>query len=235
MAQFHFIEDYEKHVADLIEKYPIDEAMSLAVGGLYQEVGLIEIGALRYAGLKDGMSLIDLGCGSGRLASVLGRSLNIEYTGIDVVQSLLDYAKTKSPGSYRFLLHRALSVPAADNSSDFLCAFSVFTHLLHAETYIYLKDIRRTLKPGGKLVFSFLEFASDLHWHVFEATVDAHRLHPNPLLNTFIERPVIDIWCGKLGYELEGYISGNEAPWNGKPLGQSVVLLRKPDHRSLKS
>jgi ubiquinone/menaquinone biosynthesis C-methylase UbiE len=129
MAQFHFVEDYEKHVADLIEKYPIDDAMNLAVGGGYEEIGLIEVDVLRYAGLKDGMSLIDLGCGSGRLASVLGRSMNIEYTGIDVVQCLLEYAKTKSPSDYKFLLHRALNIPAADNSCDFLCAFSVLTHL----------------------------------------------------------------------------------------------------------
>lgn len=35
MAQFHFVEDYERHVAALLEQHPIDEAMSLAVGGLY--------------------------------------------------------------------------------------------------------------------------------------------------------------------------------------------------------
>jgi hypothetical protein len=111
---------------------------------------------------------------------------------------------------------------------DFLCAFSVFTHLLHAETYIYLQDIKRTLKPGGRLVFSFLEFRSDSHWSVFEGTVEAHRRHSSPLLITFIERSVIDIWCQKLGYEIEGYISDTEVRWNGKPLGQSVALLRKP-------
>jgi hypothetical protein len=32
MAESHFVEDYERLVAQLIEKYPIDEAMSLAVG-----------------------------------------------------------------------------------------------------------------------------------------------------------------------------------------------------------
>jgi 2-polyprenyl-3-methyl-5-hydroxy-6-metoxy-1,4-benzoquinol methylase len=89
MAQFHFVEDYEKLVANLIEKYPIDEAMCIAVGSSsyheYREIGATEAEILRYAGLKDGMSLVDLGCGSGRLASELGRSMNIEFTGIDIV------------------------------------------------------------------------------------------------------------------------------------------------------
>ena len=206
MAQFHFVEDYERLVADLLCKYPIDEAMSLAVGGAYNEIGPIELDVLRYAGLRDGMSLIDLGCGSGRLASVLWRSVNIEYTGIDIVQPLLDYAKTKSPSEYKFLLHRALNIPAPENRCDFVCAFSVFTHLLHAESYIYMEDIKRTLKSGGKLVFSFLEFHSDSHWGIFEATVEAQRGHSNAHLNTFIERSVIDIWCRKLGYNMEAYI-----------------------------
>jgi ubiquinone/menaquinone biosynthesis C-methylase UbiE len=228
MAQFHFVEAYEKLVAQLIEKYPIDEAMSIAVGGRYLEVGTIEAEILRYAGLKDGMSLIDLGCGSGRLAFVLGQSMNVEYTGIDIVQSLLDYAKAKTPKNYKFLLHRALNIPSADNGTDFVSAFSVFTHLLHAESYIYLEDISRTLKRGGKLVFSFLEFASDVHWSVFETTVSAQKTSNDSHLNMFIERSTIDLWCKKLGYVIEDYISGREAPWKGQPLGQSTAIVRKP-------
>ena len=42
MAQFHFVEEYEKHVAQLIKDYPLDEAMRLAVGGGFQEIGAIE-------------------------------------------------------------------------------------------------------------------------------------------------------------------------------------------------
>jgi len=153
--------------------------------------------------------------------------MNIEYTGIDIVQALLDYAKSKSPGDYKFLLHRSLSIPVANNSCDFVCAFSLFTHLLHAESYIYMEDIKRALKPGGKLVFSFLEFPSESHWRVFEATVEAQKRHSSSHLNTFIERSVINIWSEKLGYQVEGYISDTEAPWNGSPLGQSIALLKK--------
>jgi len=228
MAEFHFVEEFERHVAHLIKTYPLDEAMSRATGGGYDEVGQIEVNILRYAGLKDGMSLIDLGCGSGRLTSVLGQTMKIEYTGIDIVQALLDYAKSKSPPNYRFLLHRALSIPAADNACDFVASFSVFTHLLQAETYIYLQDIKRTLKPGGKLVLSFLEFQCDSHWAAFESTVAAQREQRRVVLNMFHERSVIETWSNRLGYVMEAYIPGTGAPWNGKPLWQSVAILRKP-------
>lgn len=228
MPQFHFVEEYETFVADLLKHHPLDVAMSLAVGGGFDQVGPIEVDVLRFAGLKDGMSLIDLGCGSGRLASVLDRSLKIDYTGIDVVRSLLDYARSKSPRNYKFLLHRHLSIPADDNSSDYIAAFSVFTHLLHTESFIYLQDIKRALKPGGTLVFSFLEYLVDSHWQIFESTVAAQKVQANGLLNTFIERSAIDLWCDRLGYQRESYIPATEAVPGSAPLGQTVAILRKP-------
>jgi methylase of polypeptide subunit release factors len=96
MAEFHFVEDYERHVEALLEAHPIDEAMSLAVGGLYETVGAIESNLLRYLGLREHMSITDLGCGSGRLANALSKALTLNYIGIDIVQSLLNYAATRS-------------------------------------------------------------------------------------------------------------------------------------------
>ena len=229
MAEFHFVEDYERMVADLVARYPLDEAMSRAVGGDFEAFGMVERAVVAYAGLRDGQRLIDFGCGSGRLPWALGRLLQVDYLGIDIVQALLDYAASKSPPGYRFVLHRQLSIPAADASADMVCAFSVFTHLLHAESFIYMQDIFRVLRPGGRLVFSFLEFADAQHWHVFDRTVDAQRRNTLPHLNQFIERNAIDLWCGKLGYVREAFVNGADAPWGNAPaLWQSLAILRKP-------
>ena len=64
--------------------------VSLAVGGEYEKYGQIERALVAFAGLRDGDRLIDLGCGSGRLAWALGQSMRVEYLGIDIVQALLD-------------------------------------------------------------------------------------------------------------------------------------------------
>lgn len=229
MAEFHFVADYEALVANLIATRPIDEAMAVAVGGDYENIGRIERSVVRHAGLRDGMTLIDLGCGSGRLAWALGQAMRIDYLGIDIVQALLDYAATKAPRTYRFVLNRALNIPAADHSADMVSAFSLFTHLLHTETYLYMEDIKRVLRPGGRLVFSFLEFANREHWTVFAGTVDAQRRSEAPHLNQFIERNAIAIWCDKLGYELVQFIDGDTAPWGDtSPLWQSLAILRRP-------
>ncbi len=228
MAQFHFVEDYERHVANLVASMPLDQAMEAAVGGGFELVGGIERELLNYAGLRSGMSLVDLGCGSGRLARALGRSdKEIAYVGIDIVQALLDYAATQSPPSYRFVKHQELSLPLDRVSMDFACAFSVFTHLLHHESYLYLEDFHRVLKPGGKLLFSFLEFAAPAHWTVFRHTADQQKASNQAHLNSFIERHVIEVWADRAGFVVEAFIGGDETIGGQPPLGQSSALLRK--------
>lgn len=226
-ARFHFLRDYDRLVTVLLKTHRREDAMALAVGGDFQTVGAIECALLRYAGLADEMSLIDFGCGSGRLASALGRQGRpISYYGIDINRTLLDHAKSISPPEFRFALNRTLTVPAPDESADMISAFSVFTHLKHAETYIYLGEMHRVLRPGGRLVFSFLEFASPRHWSIFDDTVDAERSENATHLNQFIERNVIDLWSDRIGFHREAFIGDDEAPW-GDPhaLGQSVAIL----------
>jgi ubiquinone/menaquinone biosynthesis C-methylase UbiE len=154
--------------------------------------------------------------------------MRIDYLGIDVVQSLLDYAASRAPAEYRWVLHRQLSVPAPDASADLAVAFSVFTHLLQAETFLYLEDLRRVLRPGGTLMFSFLEFSEPTHWPVFEATVKAQRKSFVPHLNQFIARDQIAVWARSLGFAAPKFVDSTAAPWGTPgPLGQTIALLTR--------
>ena len=228
MKSPHYVHDYEQLVKDLKKNFTLDDAMSHAVGGAYKETGETEHKILAYAGLEPHSSLVDVGCGSGRLASALGKSdFRGSYIGTDVVQDLLDYAREKCPPHFQFYRHTELSIPAQDNSIDFVCAFSVFTHLHHEESYIYIEDARRVLKSGGKLVFSFLEFATDHHWTAFQATIDARRNGTLPHLNMFIERNAISLWAHKIGFNVQEFIEGADAPWGGNHLGQTTVILSR--------
>jgi ubiquinone/menaquinone biosynthesis C-methylase UbiE len=227
MAKFHFVEDYESYVKHLLATKPVDEAMSDAVGGCYHRIGDLERSIVTYAGLKDGMKLIDYGRGSGRLATSLATKLNIDYLGIDIIDDLLIYAKSKSPKEYNFLKHQNLNIPADDSSSDMICAFSLFTHLLQAETYIYMEDMYRVLKAGGRLVFSFLEFDAPSHWRIFDETVKGQKTSTIPHLNMFIEKNAIQLWAHHIGFKVIEFINAGITNFEGRSFGQSVAILEK--------
>jgi ubiquinone/menaquinone biosynthesis C-methylase UbiE len=220
MPSVHFVEDYERHVAELMASHPLDEAMSLAVGGQYDQFGKLMTDILVNLGVRDGMSLVDLGCGSGRLAKYLGMHFHdLSYIGIDIVQALLDYAQKQCPAHFRFIKHQEVSIPVTSESADAVVAFSVFTHLLHEETYLYMSDARRVIAPGGKLIFSYLEFGAPHHWRVFEDTVGARKQNARYPLNMFIEQPVIRLWADKLDFKVESI--------GPSPLGQNLAVLSK--------
>ena len=228
MAEFHFVEDYVRFVDGLMAKYPLDEAMSLAVGGSYDRIGGIEFEILRHFGLHAGYRILDLGCGSGRLAFSIAKNVEIEYIGLDVVQSLLDYAEKKCPPNYKFILNRALTLPVDDTTLDMACAFSVFTHLLHSETFLYLQGMHRALRAGGTVVCSFLEFQMETHWAVFESTLSEYRKGAAAHLNQFIERNQISTWAQHIGFSDVFFLDGTIAPWpSGEILGQSIAVLKK--------
>jgi ubiquinone/menaquinone biosynthesis C-methylase UbiE len=219
----HFVDGYEVFVQQLIASHPLDEAMSLAVGGHYDEVGKAELAILRNCGIREDTPVIDLGCGSGRLAKHLGLNFpRIGYLGTDVVQELLDYAAKQSPAHFRFVRHCDLSIPAPDQSTFFVTAFSVFTHLFHEESYLYLQECKRVLQPLGCIVFSFLE--STHNWPVFDGMLSSAKAGHKTHLNMFIERTQIEAWAKRLDLDLLGYDFA--PPHDGH--GQTVAVLRKP-------
>ena len=46
-AKFHFVEDYRSLVKELMARYPLPVAMSMAVGGSYDALGEVEKQLLR--------------------------------------------------------------------------------------------------------------------------------------------------------------------------------------------
>lgn len=226
MAKFHFLEDYEQHVKDLMEKHPLDEAMSLAVGGNWDGVGNLGADLLIHCGLEDGMRVLDFGCGSGRIASKLSKKVEVgSFVGIDVISDLLEYAKTVCPPNYVFKLNQSLKVPVEENSFDYVYAFSVFTHLLQTEIILYSHDIFKKLKSGGLFLFSFLEM--DKHWSILEADAVRHLTYgkPTPALNMFLSRGQIIEFATRLGFKVTRFIEPENDRYS---IGQTIVLLKKP-------
>jgi SAM-dependent methyltransferase len=242
MRNINFRQTYNKYIG-LLKKQSesSDEAMHLAVGGHFEAIGLLERDLLIQHGLKPDSYLVDVGCGSGRLAIPLSEYLNPgKLLGTDVVPDLLDYARQKvNRPDWRFEHTEGHTIPAEDGRADMVCFFSVFTHILHEHTYKYLQEAKRVVKPGGKIIFSFLEFAIPSHWDQFvpDATLDED--FP---LTMFVSRDGIQAWAEHLDLEITGIYDGDKphitlsqtvtfedgrVMENEGNLGQSVCVLTK--------
>ena len=139
---------YIEHVRRLEQRVDCkDDAMRLAVGGEFDAVGKLEHYLLRSLGLSSGQLIIDVGCGSGRLAQQLAGDKSIRYVGTDVVPRLLESAKASTGrNDWEFHLVEGIRIPCPDNVADFVTFFSVLTHTTHVESFKYLQEAARCLK-----------------------------------------------------------------------------------------
>ena len=144
--------------------------------GAYLETGREFFGYFTdLGGLQPHMSVLDVGCGMGRMAIPLTSFLapRARYEGIDVVPAGIDWCNAKIAArhpNFHFQLadvrnptynpagrHAADAYvfPFDDASFDFVFLTSVFTHLMPAELTRYIDECARVLKPGGRMLGTF--------------------------------------------------------------------------------
>lgn len=238
----NYVLAYKASLTALIASQGREKAMETIVGGQYREIGILESSALQTLGLGREDFVVDVGCGSGRLAFALRDYLKGKFVGTDILSEALDYAREKvGRTDWEFIETFDPVIPIADKQSSMVCFFSVFTHLLDEDIFRFLGEAKRVTRSGGKILFSYLDFDVASHWPVFESTL-ADR-NPNRVLNKFISKPAIIRWAKALSLEVEKLYDGSE-PWikltedfkysDGRlatgivEFGQSVGILRVP-------
>ena len=108
------------------------------------------------AGLTPGMSALDVGCGRGEIVWHAAR-LGARAVGFDYSTSAIEIAAetTKSsPDAGAILIHlgNAQRLPYRDGSFDRAFMLDVVEHLHPAELHRAFLEIRRSLRPGGRLI-----------------------------------------------------------------------------------
>jgi ubiquinone/menaquinone biosynthesis C-methylase UbiE len=227
---------------DLYEEHARVHDPDAAVGdGSFDLIGRIELSVLTMEGLRATDTLIDFGCGTGRLAiHAVAALAGGRYIGIDISRSMLDGAHRRieaevpghscevsliHQGGYRF--------PVPDESVDMLCAFSVFTHMEHEDCYQYLKSARRVLRPGGKLIFSCLPMDIEAARRIFvqSASIEISERWMS-VRNVTTSRDFMEQIASLAGWRTLRWYPGDQATirligtGDMHGLGQSVCVLR---------
>lgn len=125
--------------------------------------------------LKSDGSVLDVGCGSGRMAVPLTKYLTTEghYQGFDIVPPAIEWCTNTITARYPQFYFSVADVlnniynpvgkhtpaeytfPYPSESFDLVYLTSVFTHMLPDDMERYLSEIIRTLKPGGRCLITF--------------------------------------------------------------------------------
>lgn len=219
----------------LYEAHALSQGDETVVGEL--SLAPIEHEIVRDAGLKPDGTLLDLGCGIGRLACevIPWMQAGGVYIGTDVSDSMLTRAAQRvaqvapDPAcSVRWIKQVGNTFALKAGSVDVVCAFSVFTHIEHEDAFGFLRDARRIIRPGGRFVFSCLPMdmePSRFLFHqsgVLDVTERWSRVR-----NVATSVDYMDAISNMAGWEPETWIPGDP-----QRFGQSLCVLKPlPDEQ----
>jgi len=110
----------------------------------------------RAAGAAKDERILDIGCGCGGTTFELARRVGPDgsVTGLDISAPMLDYARAHVPGDLKvdFVHADATVYPFQPGSADLL--FSRFGVMFFADPATSFTNMRKAVKPGGRVVFA---------------------------------------------------------------------------------
>ncbi|HEY4883250.1 MAG TPA: class I SAM-dependent methyltransferase [Myxococcales bacterium] len=106
-------------------------------------------------------SVLEAGCGSGRLFRTLRRAgFAARYVGMEVADWIVADCRRRHPDA-EWIQGSAYNIPAPSGAFDVCFSYGVIESLVYPETA--LAEMVRVLRPGGRLVLLFPDFVESGH------------------------------------------------------------------------
>lgn len=183
-----YLEAYSQHTDLRVEADP-----ESAVGGMWEEIGRLQLEFLINKGLQSHQKMLDIGCGTLRGGRHFIKYLNIgNYSGMDISPKAIAYAtqlvqqEGLSEKNPHILVSEKKNLKFREFSGetfDYILAQSVFTHLkpehikecfenighiMHGNSVFYFtynkgEEYRQTTLKGFRYPFSFFESLAEQH------------------------------------------------------------------------
>lgn len=199
------------------------------VGGLWDEIGRLQLDFLIKEGLKPEHKLLDIGCGCLRGGLHFIRFLDAgNYYGLDINESLIEAGKVEVQGTGldhkepKLLVDEYFSIGKFETKFDLMIAVSLFTHLSFNMIVRCLTRVRENLLPQGVFYSSFFQAP-------FPANLEPIRQHPGGILTRYDSNPFHysgeELACAANLAKLEMDVIGD---W-GHPRNQQMAAFRLPE------
>lgn len=178
---------------------------------------LLERHGLRFEELR---SVLDFGCGCGRILRQWESRLPERLVGVDVNPRLVRWCQ-------RHLAFAEVSTSSpvpplgfADGSFDFVYARSIFTHLDETSEAVWIGEIHRILEPGGVLLFTVsgdrfidaMEPAELERYQAGDVVVRSAELSGMNQCAAFHPRAYVERAWLKAGFEILEWVEGGRLP-----------------------
>lgn len=104
---------------------------------------------LNEVGIKEGDEILDLGCGTGRITSLLHMYSNDDVYGLDISKKMIDVAKKKYEGK-EFAHFQAgdFFSYTENNGYDVIIIYNAYPHFINKDAF--KESLKRNLKINGK-------------------------------------------------------------------------------------
>lgn len=111
-------------------------------------------GLVTLSRVRPGDAVLDVGCGTGYFTRRAARAVvpGGQVVGIDPSRPVLDHAVGRAPDNCTFEVASAQALPHTDASFDVVISNLAVHHLRPADRLTALREMRRVLRPGGRLL-----------------------------------------------------------------------------------